>query len=89
MHPGGVKTNIVRSTRNIAAGVRDRTIESFDRMAMDPARAAEQILRAVERNRMRVTICREARISDWLKRLAPTATQRLVHRAIQRVGPIA
>jgi hypothetical protein len=56
---------------------------------MDPARAAEQILRAVARNRMRVTICREARISDWLKRIAPTATQRLIHRAIRRMGPIA
>jgi NAD(P)-dependent dehydrogenase (short-subunit alcohol dehydrogenase family) len=89
VHPGGVKTNIVRSTRNISADVRDRTIEQFDRMAMDPARAAEQILRAVARNRMRVTVCREARISDWLKRIAPTATQRLIHRAIQRMGPIA
>ena len=66
-----------------------RTVELFDRMAMAPERAAEQILRAVERNRMRAMICREAKISDWLKRLAPTATQRLVYRAIRRVGPLA
>jgi short-subunit dehydrogenase len=89
VHPGGVKTNIVRSTRNIPDDTRARTIETFDRMAIAPERAAEQILRAVERDRMRVVICREAKVSDWLKRLAPTATQKLVHRAIRRFGPIA
>jgi NAD(P)-dependent dehydrogenase (short-subunit alcohol dehydrogenase family) len=89
VHPGGVKTNIVRSTRNISDDVRDRTVAQFDRMAIEPERAAEQILRAVAKNRMRVTVCREARISDWLKRIAPTGTQRLIHRAIQRMGPIA
>jgi NAD(P)-dependent dehydrogenase (short-subunit alcohol dehydrogenase family) len=89
VHPGGVKTNIVRSTRNIPDDARARTVEMFDRMAITPERAAEKVVRAVERDRMRVVICREARISDWLKRLAPTATQRLIHRAIRRMGPIA
>jgi NAD(P)-dependent dehydrogenase (short-subunit alcohol dehydrogenase family) len=89
VHPGGVKTNIVGSTRNIPDDARARTMERFDRMAIAPERAAEKIVRAVERNRMRVVICREAKIGDWLKRLAPTATQRLIDRAIRRVGPIA
>jgi NAD(P)-dependent dehydrogenase (short-subunit alcohol dehydrogenase family) len=89
VHPGGVKTNIIRSTRGIKDEDRARALEAFERMAIAPEQAAAQILRAVERNRMRAVICREAKISDWLKRLAPTATQGLVYRAIRRFGPIA
>lgn len=87
VHPGGIRTEIVRSAR-MQADVRERMAERFDRMAMSPEQAAEHILRAVLRNRMRVVICREARVSDWLKRLTPAGTQRLVARVVQRIGPI-
>ena len=56
---------------------------------MSPERAAEQILRAVERNRMRVVICREARVSDWLKRLTPAGSQHLLAAVMRLVGPIS
>lgn len=88
VHPGGIRTEIVRSAR-MKEDVRERMAERFERMGMPPERAAEQILRAVERGRMRVVICPEARVSDWLKRLAPAGTQRLVARVVRRIGPIS
>lgn len=89
VHPGGIRTEIVRSSRIANAEVKAKMVERFERLAMPPQEAAEQILRAVERNRMRVVICREARGTDWLKRLAPSAGQRLIAALARRVGPIS
>jgi short-subunit dehydrogenase len=89
VHPGGVRTEIVRSSRTPNAEVKAQMVERFERMAMPPQEAAEQILRAVERNRMRALICRETRAADWLKRLAPAASQRLLAAIARRAGPIS
>jgi len=89
VHPGGIRTDIVRTSRISNAEVKARTIELFDRYAMLPEDAAERILRGVERNRMRVVICREARVADWLKRLAPSGSQRLLAAIARRAGPIS
>lgn len=89
VHPGGVRTNIVRTSRALDPETRSRTVALFERFGMSPERAAERIVRAVERNKMRVLICREAYLADWLRRLVPTASQRLVAAASRRSGPLA
>jgi NAD(P)-dependent dehydrogenase (short-subunit alcohol dehydrogenase family) len=89
VHPGGVRTNIVRRSRTRDEAARDRMVERFDRFAMPPERAAERILRAVERNRPRVVICREAHAADWLKRIAPAASQRLLAAIHRRAGALS
>jgi short-subunit dehydrogenase len=86
VHPGGVKTNIVRDSRLLDPAARERLMALFERAATAPEKAAERILRAVERDRQRVVICPEARATDWLKRLAPATTQRLAHAALRRFG---
>lgn len=78
VHPGGVRTNIVRESRTADPIAKQQLIERFDASAIPPEEAARQILRGVERNRMRVVICREARVTDWAKRLAPAGVHRLV-----------
>jgi short-subunit dehydrogenase len=75
IHPGAVKTNIVRNSR----GFTDYDKSYFDRVAkMEPERAAERALRAVERNREQVTIGPDARLLSLLKRLAPRWVVRLI-----------
>ncbi len=81
VHPGGVKTNIVRRSRATSSEVHQDRIERFDKIArMSPEGAAEQIVGAIEKNRLRIRICRETYLVDWLKRLFPVATQRLLLR---------
>jgi short-subunit dehydrogenase len=88
VHPGGIRTNIVRQGR--ASTARDAeemrtTAEQFERRAMPPAKAAAKIVRAIEKNRGRVLIGIEAYLADWAKRLFPTATQRLLGWGFRRM----
>ena len=81
VHPGGIRTNIVRASR--ASTARDaedteNTAAAFERFAMPPEKAARKIVRAIERNQARLRIGIETYLGDWLKRLFPVATQRLL-----------
>jgi short-subunit dehydrogenase len=88
VHPGGVKTNIVRDSRSADESAKQKMVERFDRFAMSPEKAAAKILRAVERNRLRVVICRESRVADWAKRLFPAGVHHLVERGYRRFGSL-
>ncbi len=84
VHPGGVRTNIARAARSTDEAAMRRAIDYFDRHTMPPERAAEKIIRAVERNQLRVRICAETYVTDWAKRLFPSLTQRAVAWAYRR-----
>jgi short-subunit dehydrogenase len=86
VHPGGVRTNIVRSSRSADPVSKQEMVERFERWAMAPEKVARRVLRAVERNRLRVVICAEARAADWAKRLTPAAVHRLVVWGFRRTG---
>jgi short-subunit dehydrogenase len=76
VHPGGVKTNIVRNAR-AGANLRNRSGQSdapqrFDQMARTLAiQAARRIIRGIEANEPRILIGADARIMDLIQRLAP------------------
>lgn len=80
VHPGGVKTAIVRNAG--AADDRDRTADAeyFDaKVARTSAEAAASaILRAVARDRTRVLVGLDARLLDLLVRITGSGYQRLV-----------
>ncbi len=79
VHPGGVRTNIVRSARLGNEGRRAAVVAEFDRIArMTPEAAATRIVAAIEAGAMRVRLGPETYLADWAKRLAPTLTQRVV-----------
>lgn len=78
VHPGGVRTRIVHSGRTADEEERARTIALFERHAAPPERVAEAVVRAVERGRPRLVVCREAHLADWAKRLWPVGSSRLV-----------
>ena len=89
VHPGGIRTNIVRNARvsgELPAGeTRADLNEQFDRAARTtPERAAEVILKGVLRNKRRVLIGREAYAIDWMQRLFPAGYQRLLVWAAKR-----
>lgn len=88
VHPGGVRTNIVRDSRTADPAAKAQMIERFEKLAVSPDDAARRILRAVERNALRVVICPEARATDWIKRLAPAAVHRLVAWGYRRAGSL-
>jgi short-subunit dehydrogenase len=76
VHPGGIKTNIVRNSR-AGSGVTDNerraeTIERFDAIAKTSAQdAARRIIKGIENNEPRILIGGDARFMDILQRFRP------------------
>jgi short-subunit dehydrogenase len=82
VHPGGIRTRIAASAR-VGSGVSPQEYaagrEQFEKLlSIDPAKAAEVILRGVERRRGRVLIGWSAKLPDLLARLAPASYGRVL-----------
>lgn len=86
VHPGGIRTNIIRSARGIEAEDRASAAAAIDRFGMPAERAAAKIIRAVERDRRRLLIGVDAHVGVFLKRLFPVAFQRLLTLVFRRRG---
>jgi NAD(P)-dependent dehydrogenase (short-subunit alcohol dehydrogenase family) len=88
VHPGGIKTNIVRGARideGMGRGDKEGAARYFDRIAMTtPEKAARQILAAVERDRRRVLVGPDAILIDLLSRLPSALYQELLVRGGRR-----
>jgi NAD(P)-dependent dehydrogenase (short-subunit alcohol dehydrogenase family) len=76
VHPGGVKTNIGRNARYDPNGIAAKGKyaadpgAAFDKIARTtPKGAAEQILRAVKRDKRRVVVGADGKVIDFLSRL--------------------
>jgi NAD(P)-dependent dehydrogenase (short-subunit alcohol dehydrogenase family) len=81
VQPGGVKTNIVKTSRYYAADneapTREELTKSFEELAaLTPRDAAMQILRGVEGNRGRVLVGKDAKLLAWIARLFPESYAR-------------
>jgi NAD(P)-dependent dehydrogenase (short-subunit alcohol dehydrogenase family) len=78
VHPGGIKTNIVRNARYHQHPLRPETsreemIEEFDRICITtPERAAKVIHHGVRAGRSRILIGPDAYVFDFLGRAMPT-----------------
>jgi short-subunit dehydrogenase len=90
VHPGGVRTNIARSAAvgvGLDPAVARAGLASFEKaLTLDPAVAAQTILRAAERRRARVLVGRDAVVLDTLVRLFPVGHRRLVAAVTRRVA---
>ncbi|PKQ05403.1 MAG: acetoin dehydrogenase [Alphaproteobacteria bacterium HGW-Alphaproteobacteria-12] len=84
VHPGGIKTNIVRNARflqSAQASERADATSSFDKIAMTtPEKAGETIMRGIARDRPRILIGVDAKIVDWLQRLLPVSYGKIMFR---------
>lgn len=76
VHPGGIKTNIVRNARfqqSTTVGDREEAKDRFDQLAKTtPAKAALTIVNGIKKNKPRILIGFDARMVDWIQRLLPT-----------------
>lgn len=89
VHPGGVRTNIVRNG-HAAAGVDNAAIaERFDaKLARTtPEEAARVILRGVEKGRARILVGADAKALDAWVRVTGSGYQRVLARAARRIMP--
>jgi short-subunit dehydrogenase len=82
VHPGGVRTRIAETART-GSGVSREEWERGQRqfrtlLRMDPAKAAAQIVTAIERRKPRLLIGWSATVPDVLARLAPGSYWRVV-----------
>lgn len=78
VHPGGIKTNVARSARAVRtnkpdAKTVDERADEFDKLVRTtPEKAAEVILNAAAKNKMRVLVGPDAKLIDKIQRLMPT-----------------
>jgi NAD(P)-dependent dehydrogenase (short-subunit alcohol dehydrogenase family) len=90
VHPGGIATNIANDARMPAAvdeAERQRKLVfSRKRLRMPPARAAEIIVRGVERRKLRVLVGWDAVALSLLTRLMPVRYWALLRRWIREDG---
>lgn len=89
--PGGVKTNIVNSSRYIpqdnAAPTKESMAASFEELAgLTSAQAADIILRGVLRNKARILVGTDAKIIALLHQLLPVSYPRLLRWLRDRRG---
>lgn len=85
VQPGGVKTDIVKTSRYVprdnTSPTREEFIARFDEFAgLTPAQAAEEILRGVEKNKAQILVGRDARLMALIERIFPTGYHRLTSR---------
>ena len=89
IHPGGVATNIAKKALK-GEGVSNDEYEAAMKVAdqaliMPPARAAEIILRGVERRKPRVFVGRDAHTLMWMERVFPTCYWSMIKRRLARI----
>lgn len=84
VHPGGIKTNILRNARflqSVQTTERETAMTGFDRLARTtPAQAAQVILKGIKKNKPRILIGMDARIIDWFIRLLPASYGKIMFR---------
>ncbi|QUQ68645.1 SDR family NAD(P)-dependent oxidoreductase [Kutzneria sp. CA-103260] len=90
VHPGGIKTNIVRNGRmrqDPEGRSEEEMVKSFDAIAMTtPDKAARIIHQGVEAGRARILVGPDAYVFDALVRIAPTHYYDVLSRIADRLG---
>lgn len=84
VHPGGVKTNVMRNARflqSVQKSEREQAASGFDKLARTtPDKAAQTIIKGIKKNNPRILIGIDAHIVDWLVRLLPASYGKLMFR---------
>lgn len=92
VHPGGIKTNIMRNARflqSVQQTVREEAATGFDRLARTtPDRAAETIIAGIKKNKGRILIGTDAKILDIIQRLMPASYGKLLFRGSVGIGAL-
>lgn len=78
VHPGGVKTNIVKSSRFVPEDnqslTKEEFVSRFEQLAnLTADEAAETIIRGIQKNKARILVGRDALLISILERIAPVS----------------
>lgn len=80
VHPGGVKTNIIKNAPDLAEDQRAAAHQNFSRFALTNADdAARQILRAVQKKKNRLILGADAHIVNTIRQLFPNRFPTILH----------
>ena len=85
VQPGGVKTNIVKTSRFVptdnASATKEEAIEKFESFAgLTSEQAAEIILNGVKKNKAQILVGKDARFMALIERLFPTGYLKVMNR---------
>ena len=91
VHPGGIKTNIVRNMTAVESVDKDQLTQTFDKKLANtsPEKAARIILDGVRKNRARVLVGPDAKALDLIVRVTGSGYQRLFSTVMSRLVPEA
>jgi NADP-dependent 3-hydroxy acid dehydrogenase YdfG len=91
VHPGGIKTAIVRNMETVEGLDKDGLAQTFDKKlaSTSPQKAAQIILDGVRRNRARVLVGPDAKALDLIVRATGSGYQRLFSTVMSRMVPQA
>ena len=82
IHPGTIRTNILRTAAGKSGSNQDTTnklANLMERYGMPPEKLADKVVNAVLKNKMQIRVGFDSFLGDWLKRLFPRA----IHRPFQ------
>jgi len=91
VHPGGIKTNIVRNMTAVDSVDKDQLSQTFDKKLANtsPQKAARIILDGVRKNRARVLVGPDAKALDLIVRVTGSGYQRFFSSVMSRMAPEA
>jgi short-subunit dehydrogenase len=80
VHPGAIKTDMMQATLKNADDEKtaQKTYELAQKIGVTPEYVAARILKAIEKNKMRIRVGKDAIIFDIIKRLIPVSLHRLL-----------
>jgi len=88
VHPGGVRTNIVRNSRIAKDDTRSSLVKRFDRIARTSADdAADIILRRVDKGKLRILVGSDAHALYAMSRLLGSSYRGFIQRQTKRLYP--
>lgn len=90
VHPGGIKTNIIRKSKLSDHLNEQQTWHLLNKiekksLIMPAKRAAEIIIDGVERNKSRILIGKDAKAVDWLVRIFPDTYFKLLENLLKKI----
>ena len=80
VHPGGVKTNIIKNAINLDENQREVAHQNFSKFAsLSADEAARQILRAVQKKKNRIILGTDAKVVNVIRQLFPGSFPAIIH----------
>ena len=91
VHPGGIKTAIMRNATAAEGVDREGLTKTFDKKLTmtTPEKAAQIVLDAVRKNRARVLVGHDAKVLDLIVRITGSGYERLFSNVVSRIVPNA